>query len=80
MAECIMCDICGKAIRDDDANSRQFKVKENKRYLIRRYNAYSSYCEGYRSWERIDCHAECIEKLLKTKADTEAKRNGDSRN
>lgn len=79
MAECTMCDICGQVIRDDDAGSRQFKIKENKRYIVRRYNAYSSYCEEYRGWERIDCHAECVEKLLKARTDTEAKRNGSSR-
>jgi len=80
MAECVMCDICGQVIGDDDTSSRQFKVKENKRYKIRRYNAYSSYCEELRGWERIDCHAECLDKLLKAKTDTEAKRDDSSCN
>ena len=68
----VICDICGQVIREGDDKSRRFKAKEYKSYRRRVCDEYLLCCDG---WQDIDCHSECIEKLLKAKAETEAKRS-----
>ena len=53
MSEAIMCDLCGKRIEGLDGDGmRRFKVKEWG-------------CSPFDfSWRRIDCHANCVKKLL----------------
>ena len=67
----VVCDICGEEIKTAGEQRRTFKVKEHRLQplMVRRMGDLDF---GYvRNWEQIDCHDECIAKLLRAKRATE---------